>query len=105
SRYASEQNMFEIGNVYSWNKGSIDEHTNLFMLRFAKSNPESELLGALRELFVRLGIEIEISQTSAAQGKVLANGQEVGDIISERGEIAWVAVEMDLEKISKHVRE
>lgn len=105
SRYASEQNMFEIGNVYSWNKGIIDEHTNLFMLRFAKHNPEAELLGALRELFLRLGIELGISQTSASQGKVLANGQEVGEIVSGRGETAWVAVEMNLEKITKHVRE
>lgn len=103
SRYALEQGMFEIGNVYSWNKGTLDEHTNLFMLKFSKNqNPEQEFIGSLNELFARLNITLQINQQEPQKGLVYANGQEIGNITSGRNDVRWVAVEMNLEQLIKH---
>jgi phenylalanyl-tRNA synthetase beta chain len=97
--------LFEIGNVYRNSNGQIQEHTNLFLLCFSKNKqPVAKLIGAMRELFEKLGIELDIEQTSEEEGEVMANRENLGPIRAVNDEIKWAAAELNFEKLVKQIK-
>jgi phenylalanyl-tRNA synthetase beta chain len=105
SRHADEECLFEIGNVYRQNNGHIDEHTNLFMICFSKkTQPAPKLIGSMRELSRRLGIEMEIKQADEETGEVYFNGEKNGPIRAVNDETKWAAAELNFDKLIKHIK-
>ncbi len=104
-RFVSEQNVFEIGNVYHNHKGNIDEHTNLFLMSYSSAKQTvPKLVGCIRELFKRLGIKADIKQIDEESGEVYANKDKVGHIRAAKDEFFWSAAELDLEKIIDNIK-
>jgi len=105
SRYVDEQCVFEIGNVYSSHNDRIEEHTNLFLMCYSKNQEVvARLVGSIRELFKRLGIEASIRQTDEESGEVYANKEKLGHIRAANEDLKWAAVELNFEKLTKHIR-
>src|SRR5258708_31192438 len=105
SRYVDEKCVFEIGNVYSSHNDRIEEHTNLFLMCYSKNQEVvARLVGSIRELFKRLGIEASIRQTDEESGEVYANKEKLGHIRAANEDLKWAAVELNFEKLTKHIR-
>ncbi|MEJ0021143.1 MAG: phenylalanine--tRNA ligase subunit beta [Candidatus Doudnabacteria bacterium] len=104
-RYVSEESLFEIGNVYRKTNGSVEEHTNLFLICFSKTRqPAGKLIGSIRELFGRLGVEMSIAQVDEEMGEVSADGEKLGPIRAVNEELKWAAAELNFEKLIKHIK-
>ncbi len=107
SKHASEGSLFEIGNVFWKEKGEIKERTNLFMVSFSKTEPTvSLLIGSLRELLRRLGINFLITQSEEQIAEVRVDEKSIGSIVSSQpiDPIQWTAVELDFEVLARMMK-
>lgn len=102
SKYVPEHGFFEIGNVYRKSSGGIKEQTNLFLIYFSKNKlPAARLIGSLRELFERLGVDGSIRQEQEQMAEVFAGDKNIGSIAAlGEEEVKWVAAEINFEELA-----
>lgn len=107
SRFVNSSDQFEIGNAY-WKEGdSIFEKTYLHLLSYSKTKiPTERILGAINELFSRLDIETEISQSDEQSASVKIGGKLIGRIFTKNNsDIKWIAANFSLESIIESAKQ